>query len=128
MPLLERQKLFLLNLILENKAVLFGPFDSLVTREVKSATWNSALQKCVEVGGFDPTNGNGWKYLRDTVWPKMRQYTVRKEDVSQRNGAPGGNQMSQVVSPCLGIPTSTGRHCDAFLLFEPACPANNHQQ
>ena len=96
MPLLERQKLLLLNLILENKIMLFGPFDSVITRDVKSAIWNSTLQKCVEVGDFDPTNGNGWKYLRDTVWPNMRQYTVRKKDVSSRTGAPGGNQMSQV--------------------------------
>ena len=59
--------------------------------------------KCVEVGGFDPTNGNGWKYLRHIVWPNMRQYTVRKKDVSGRTGAPGGNQMSQVDDVFLSI-------------------------
>ena len=103
MPLLEKQKLFFLKMILENKAVLFGSFDATITREIKSATWSSILENCVEVGGFDPTNGNGWKYLRDTVWPNMRQYTVRKKDANSKTGAPGGNQMSPVDYAILDI-------------------------
>ena len=60
MPLLEKQKLYLLQMLLEHKATLFGAFDARVTRDTKTATC-SILQMCVEVGGFDPTNGNGWK-------------------------------------------------------------------
>ena len=78
MPLLEKQKLFLLNMLLKHKAVLFGAFDAIITRDAKAEKWNNILEKCIQDGGFDPTNGNGWKYLCDTVWPNMRQYTVRR--------------------------------------------------
>jgi hypothetical protein len=103
MPLAECQKLLLLNAILEKKNILFGSFDSCITRDLKSSTWKDILQKCIAEGGFDPTSGNGWKYLRDTVWPNMRQYTVRKKDANSRTGAAGGNQMSQIDNVILDI-------------------------
>lgn len=103
MPLQENQKLFLLNLINDSKTTLFGPFDAVITRETKSSKWNEIAGKYMTVGGFDPTNGNGWKYLRDTVWPNMRQYTVRKMDAFAGSGAAGGNVMSRVDHAILDI-------------------------
>ena len=96
MPLSDQQKKYLLTLINNEKHILFGSYTPSLTREKKSETWMDIVKRRISVSGFDPTNCKGWQYLRDTTWPNMRQYSVKKRDLTRRSGASGGIVLTEV--------------------------------
>uniref|UniRef100_A0A915JEJ2 Myb/SANT-like domain-containing protein n=1 Tax=Romanomermis culicivorax TaxID=13658 RepID=A0A915JEJ2_ROMCU len=60
------------------------PFtETSLTKEDKSEAWQTVVKNCIEMHGFDRASENGWKYLRDTVWPSSRQCTVVKRDAKR---------------------------------------------
>lgn len=82
----ESEKLILLRLIFEKKAILFGSYSSTIT---KTECWTSILNKCVIEYGFSPTEKDGdYKYLRDVVWPNLKKCTTAKV---QNNSKTGGS-------------------------------------
>lgn len=61
----------LLNLIEENKHILFGKFSSSITHKDKENTWQKIIDGTKAHGhDFVPqtTKLPPWKYMRDTVW------------------------------------------------------------
>ncbi len=86
----ESQKVFLLNLIRERKEDLFAAFSSTVTASQKAEKWSCIIDRCRDEHGFDPSNGRGWQYLRDSTWPNIKNYAVAKRDKFRRSGAEGG--------------------------------------
>lgn len=65
-------KISILNLIREEKDVLFGRFTSQLTHEQKVGTWKRVAEKATAIGAFS----RDWKYLRDTTWQNWRKRTI----------------------------------------------------
>ena len=73
---MSQKNIHLLTLILDHKNILFGAFSATLTQEDKNRAWEEILNEFKRLYGSDPSNGKGWKYLRNTVWPNLRNYTV----------------------------------------------------
>jgi len=54
--------------------MLFGAFTASLTKEVKGEMWKEIVDECERFHGFKV--GKDWQYVRDTIWPNIRNYTV----------------------------------------------------
>lgn len=81
----------LLLLIRENKDVLFGAFNPLITYEKKQTTWQKIFDDCA-------AKGHSWTIGRDAIWlknskfPSMKTVTKAKVDNANKTGSAGGRQ------------------------------------
>lgn len=66
------EKITILNLIRDNKDVLFGKFTNVLTHEVKVEKWKDIAEKVKASGIYS----KDWKYLRDTTWQNWRKRTI----------------------------------------------------
>lgn len=66
------KKMMILNLISDNKAILFGKFDNNITFDMKIKKWKEIVQELQVQGIYD----KDWKYLRDTTWQNWRKRTI----------------------------------------------------
>jgi hypothetical protein len=95
----EQEKLFLLDLIYENKDRLFGKFSASLTAKDKEELWTKLHERCVAMGfTLVPANCGlpPWRYLRDTVWASnMKRRTLEKRDKKlKKTGSSGGKEMA----------------------------------
>jgi hypothetical protein len=94
----EQEKLFLLDLIYENKERLFGKFTASLTAKNKEGLWSKLHDQCVAMGfTLVPVNCGlpPWRYLRDTIWASnMKRRTLEKRDKKlKQTGSSGGKEM-----------------------------------
>jgi hypothetical protein len=94
----EQEKLFLLDLIYENKERLFGKFTASLTAKDKELVWSKLHDKCVAMGfTLVPVSCEmpSWRYLRDTVWASnLKRRTLEKRDKKlKQTGSSGGKEM-----------------------------------
>lgn len=66
------EKIAILNVIRDNKDVLFGKFTNVLTHEVKVEKWKDIAEKVKASGIYCKE----WKYLRDTTWQNWRKRTI----------------------------------------------------
>lgn len=65
-------KLTVLNLIYENKEILFGKISNTLTPGFKVQKWKEIANQLVELEIFE----KDWKYLRDTTWQNWKKRAV----------------------------------------------------
>uniref|UniRef100_A0A915KCC1 Uncharacterized protein n=1 Tax=Romanomermis culicivorax TaxID=13658 RepID=A0A915KCC1_ROMCU len=53
-----------------------------LTKEDKSAAWQTIVKNCIELHGFNPASEKGGKYLRGILWPNNKQNKPRKQAYS----------------------------------------------
>lgn len=45
----------------------------------------------MQIYGFNPVpEDKQWFYLRDSIWPNIKNYTIKKRDAKNKTGAAGG--------------------------------------
>uniref|UniRef100_A0A915HQC2 Uncharacterized protein n=1 Tax=Romanomermis culicivorax TaxID=13658 RepID=A0A915HQC2_ROMCU len=87
----ENRRLIFLDLIYSKENILFGSFSDTLTKEDKTAAWKSIVDDRAQIYGFNPVpTGKPWSHIRDSIWPKFKNYTMRNRDAKQKTGEPGG--------------------------------------
>ncbi|XP_073958271.1 uncharacterized protein [Choristoneura fumiferana] len=75
-------KLTILNLIYDNKEILFGKFSNTLNHEIKVQKWKEITDQLTEINIFE----KDWKYLRDTTWQNWRKRSLEKRNNSLKTG------------------------------------------
>ena len=109
MKLTENQKLLMLEMIEEDRAIIMGDFKSEEGRSKKKRVWQKIFDTLV-------AQGAGLKdldYLRRTTWDNMKRATAKKLEETKGTGAGAGRKLSEVderVARIIGTmePHSTG--------------------
>lgn len=86
----DNSKIKLLELIRENRTVIFGAFSSSCTKAQKNQLWNDITTKAISLG-LIPAHRDA-KYVREVYWQNIRRRTVQKLDKSRATGAAGGSE------------------------------------
>ncbi|CAL8121852.1 unnamed protein product [Orchesella dallaii] len=79
---LKNAKIAVLDLINDNKDVLFGKLSETLTRESKEAKWGEIAEHAHALGAF-PWHRT-WDYLRDTTWQNWRKRFVEKREKKEK--------------------------------------------
>lgn len=100
----HEQKLIFLNYLKESKDILFSQYSTSITKETKLKCWKDVNEKCLSIGYVLPPSKD-WSYWRDTVWPNLRNATIRKRDLKRKTGASGGkeNTLNEIDLAVLDI-------------------------
>ncbi|ODM98800.1 hypothetical protein Ocin01_07882 [Orchesella cincta] len=84
---LKNAKIAVLDLINENKEVLFGKLSDTLTREAKESKWAEIAEHAHALGAF-PWHRT-WDYLRDTTWQNWRKRFVEKREKKDKHDSTG---------------------------------------
>lgn len=79
-----------MELIREQRALLFGAFSSKVSKKQKNEAWEK-ITTTAKSKGLVPENKDA-AYIRDTYWQNLRKRTMRKVDNSRATGTAGGKE------------------------------------
>jgi hypothetical protein len=92
MGLTSEQKVVVVQLIGDNKDVLFGSIKGTkVSNETKANAWQSIVNICRNTYGFSAVPvDKDWSYLRDTTWSNWKLNTLAKRDAKEKTGSGGG--------------------------------------
>ena len=95
----KENKLRLVQLVNENKALLFGKHGPNLTNNNKLAKWKSIYDELVSHGAVI----KDVQYLRDTTWDNLKRSTVKKRNNYANTGAAGGKRYTEVENTILEI-------------------------
>lgn len=102
----EKSRRRVLNLIREQKKLLFGAFSPTVTNIDEEEAWRKISSVAVE-RGLIKSDKDG-KYIRDVFWQNARKRTLKKVDDHKKTGAAGGegavlDDQDQMVLDIVGM-------------------------
>ena len=95
----KSQKLLLAHFVKENKTIVLAPFLSTVTKKDKQQARENILSLINGAGA----NVNNIKTLRDVIWTNIRRSTIKKVRESEKIGAGGSGQLSELEETVLDI-------------------------
>lgn len=113
-----KAKLRILQLIRDEREILFGAFSSKLTKIHKMDAWERILEEAKNLGLISTSKTAS--YIRDIFWQNLRKRTMKKIDDAQQTGGPGGegcilDDIDQMVLDIIGKNILKNHTC--LLLF-----------